>query len=385
MKKLQSNLSIPILVFILCVSSFLVLKVEALEDSWTTLTPMQVERTGLGVVAVDGKIYAIGGRDFGKVDTVEEYDPQLNNWTYRTPIPEPMSLFAITVHHGKIYCFSSETGATYAYTPLYDTWENKTSLPNPRSGIKANTVNDKIYVQGGKIHSMDVYDPITDIWTTKTPMPVNAYPYYGWSCATVVLDGRIHVFGALPLEYSHQIYDPSTDSWSLGAPLIEDYYYSVAGVTTGVNAPKRIYIFGAEKWEWSVNVAIGSQSYDPKADTWIECASIPSGHLKGDAVVVDDRLYVIGGGVPFLGGIIDEDPLNSLYTPIGFGTPDPAYVPPEPTPTPTISPTPTPSLSPTPTSTLEPESFPTTLVIASVAIVVIVGLGIILYYKKRRS
>jgi len=301
-------------------------------------------------------------------------------------MPEPMSLFAITVHHGKIYCFSSDTGATYAYTPLYDMWENKTSLPNPRSGIKANAVKDKIYVQGGKIHSMDVYDPLTDSWTTKTPMPVNAYPYYGWSCATVVLDDKIHVFGALPLENSHQIYDPVMDSWSLGAPLSQDYYYSVAGATTGVNAPKRIYVFGAEKWEWSVNVAIGSQSYDPITDAWIECASIPSGHLKGDAVVVDDRLYVIGGGVPFLGGIIDEDPLNSLYTPIGFGTPDLSYSPPDPTPTPTLSPSPTPSTSPDPTPSPKPETeFPTAIIIGSVIIIAVIGLGILAYFKKYRK
>ncbi len=56
------------------------------------------------------------------------------------------------------------------------------------------------------------------------------------------------------------------------------------------------------------------------------------------------------------------------------------------TPTPTLSPTATPSSSPEPTSTPTPESeFPTTTVIASVAILSIVTVGILAYYKKYRK
>jgi hypothetical protein len=38
-----------------------VLALELVEDSWNAKTPMSQARANLGVVAVEGKIYAIGG------------------------------------------------------------------------------------------------------------------------------------------------------------------------------------------------------------------------------------------------------------------------------------------------------------------------------------
>ena len=47
-------------------------------DTWTELADMQVPRAFLSSSAVNGKIYAIGGWDQGKniVSTVEEYTPE---------------------------------------------------------------------------------------------------------------------------------------------------------------------------------------------------------------------------------------------------------------------------------------------------------------------
>jgi hypothetical protein len=47
-----------------------------------------------------------------------------------------------------------------------------------------------------------------------------------------------------------------------------------------------------------------------------------------------------------------------------------------------LNPSPTPTLSPEPTPEVEP--FPTTLVIASVSIVTVVGIGLLVYFKKRK-
>lgn len=48
-------------------------------------------------------------------------------------------------------------------------------------------------------------------------------------------------------------------------------------------------------------------------------------------------------------------------------------------------PTPTPSPTPSPRPTSKPESFPTTLVIAPVSIVAVVGVGLLIYFKKRKN
>ena len=61
------------LVFVKPVASF----DDVTEKSWTTKTPMHEARAFLGVAAVNGKIYAIGGAMAMRVITssVEEYDP----------------------------------------------------------------------------------------------------------------------------------------------------------------------------------------------------------------------------------------------------------------------------------------------------------------------
>ena len=85
-------------------------------------------------------------------------------------------------------------------------------------------------------------------------------------------------------------------------------------------------------------------------------------------VVVNDKLYAIGGQ--------HGNAKNEVYTPFS------SY--PKSTPTPTLSPTPIPSSGPDPTPTPfpEPESFPTTIAIASIGIIAVIGIGILVYFKK---
>ena len=309
---------------ILILLSFVIIfNVKAQEENkWTSLAPSQEQRTGLGVVELNGKIYAMGGQQNGPyLDINEEYDPQTNKWTTKTPIPEPMAYFGITVHQNQIYCINGETGSTYAYTPQNDSWETKSPLPHTRKFIRANTLNDKIYVIGGNKKIMNVYDPSDDSWTTKASILFD-FRSYSTVCSSVVFNNKIHAFGALPFANSHQIYDPVTDSWSLGEPLIAGYYFAAAGATTGEFAPKQIYVFGASNYIWNGGPDLTGQSYDPIHGNWSIVSSVPYGHLNGGAVVIDDRIYLIGGGIPALAGGLDvpENLSNNVYTPFLYGS-----------------------------------------------------------------
>src|SRR4030042_4750905 len=91
--------------------------VEATENSWMPRAPMHEARAGLGVAAVNGKIYAIGGSTRqgswpyagGIVATNEEYNPATNTWVFKTPMPTPRMDFGIAVYTNKIYCIGGET------------------------------------------------------------------------------------------------------------------------------------------------------------------------------------------------------------------------------------------------------------------------------------
>ncbi|MDR2707601.1 MAG: hypothetical protein LBB87_02480 [Nitrososphaerota archaeon] len=165
-----------ILLSLLILSSFVtvfsaVSASELVEDSWNTKTPMTQARTGLGVVAVEGKIYAIGGYTDevypgnGYTGINERYDPQTDTWTTMMPMPTPRRNFAIAAYQGKIYCIGGmspydETGSpmlcgvTEVYDVATDSWSTKEPIPLSMVGtqshfvgsVKGHAVNGNIFV-----------------------------------------------------------------------------------------------------------------------------------------------------------------------------------------------------------------------------------------------
>jgi hypothetical protein len=75
------------------------------EDSWVSKAPSHQARGGLGVAAVNEKIYAIGGMTAsgiwpvrgGLIGTNEEYDPVADKWTYKASMSTLRAFFAVGV------------------------------------------------------------------------------------------------------------------------------------------------------------------------------------------------------------------------------------------------------------------------------------------------
>jgi N-acetylneuraminic acid mutarotase len=308
---------------------------DVAENSWVSKASMQVARSNLGVAAVNGKIYAIGGSaENGFVGTNEEYDPETDTWTYKKPMPTPRYDFGIAVYQNKIYCiggsssggyFSNESikGVNEVYDPETDTWEIKEPIPTPRRGLGANVVNGKIYLIGGYVPDSssstgfsvlslnEVYDPEMDSWTMKAEVPTAAS-----SSVSAVVDSKIYVLG----QGLNQIYDANTDTWSLGTPLPNSSIGVARAVAAvGVNALKRIYRFAGGV----------TQVYDPGSDSWTFGADMLTKRSGFGVAVVNDLLYVIGGLTETFDVFWNSDvtlyATNEQYTPFGYGTPDPSY------------------------------------------------------------
>ena len=323
---------------------------NCVEDSWATKAPMQQARSGLGVIAVDGKIYAIGGcASTGIVGTNEMYGPEKDVWINKTSMPTPREHFAIVAYQNKIYCIGGQTGtkvidersgftgpiisnATEVYDTTTDTWETKAPMPYASMLITAQEVDGKIYVIARNIY---VYDPINDHWATIARLPSS--PYAESSPLSVVVDNKIIVTGEYftGSDYEQRLYifDPKTDNLTQGktGPLIVSN--GAAGVTTGAKAPQRVYVLGlaSEKYpSYSVN-----QVYDPKTDTWTIASAMPTNRTGFGAAVINDTLYAIGGeiltysydatGKYIQSSHLTTTSINEQYIPIGYGsiTPSP--------------------------------------------------------------
>ncbi len=345
-----------VLVFLTASSIIVALPVSGAtqENTWVEKAPMHQARDFLGVASVNGKIYAMGGTDLtvqsatgskdtgGIVGTNEEYNPNTNSWVTKSPMPNPRTDFATAVFRDKIYCIggiakghigydANVTNINEVYNTLTDTWETKTPMPAASGSPTANVVNGKIYVFSGT--SNWVYDPISDVWSAKSPMPSKVsfwgvsypvFPYY----AAVAVDNKIYVMSSAG-GYSGptgritvmMVYETENDTWNQGKQLYVSLgTYPVGAATTGVLAPKRIYFVGSQ-----------GAVYDPKLDTWSSIAVLNASAV-GSVAVLDDRLYSIGGTISEHSTWFDTTYVRSaaveMYTPFGYGTSDPSYVPP---------------------------------------------------------
>ena len=342
---------------------------EIKEDSWTTLAPMPTARGGLDAAVVGGKIYAMGG-GVGASNKNQEYDPTTNMWTVKAVIPTGRSCLAAVTVQNKIYAIGGTSNEypwmpiakNEVYDPYANTWVTKAEMPTARSQMCANNVNDQIYVTGGfklvgpndvePSNKTEVYNPTTNTWTTKAEMPHAAADH-----SSVVLGDKIYVLTS-PI----QIYDTKTDSWSLGSfpPTVQ----SSADAVTILDGQGRglIYIFGGGYGTYTDLVQI----YDPQNDVWGVGSPMPTARLGLAVAVVNNQIYALGG-VTSGEAYGTSLSTNERYTPL---EPDSSL--PTPTPTPTSSPIP------------EPEPFPTTLVIVSVITVAVTGIGLLVYFKKRK-
>jgi N-acetylneuraminic acid mutarotase len=129
-------------------------------DRWETLPPMRHAREHVVGAAINGRFYAVGGRDRPKFDLafLEEYDPATKAWTERAPMPTGRSGGAGATLDGKLYVFGGEGnpasplgifGEVEAFDPASNSWRKFGPMPTPRHSIPAAVVGNRIHLPGG--------------------------------------------------------------------------------------------------------------------------------------------------------------------------------------------------------------------------------------------
>ena len=283
---------------------------------WQEVTPMDIPRFDLGVVAIGDKLYAVGGFSGSNLSLVDEYDPATDTWTSKANMLSPRRNMAIASVNGKIYVISGRdnqgTSITYTfsteeYDPTTNQWTSKQEMPIVATPIPNNffitaaTVDQKIYVATKNTQRPDgssglyMYDPLTDTWDANLAPP----PFMTHNQPSAASsNGKLYLYSHSSSQYSGDgklmEYDPINDIWTiLPSPIVsverailasyDSTIFLIGGVTiTGPYAEYKTYH----------NLA---QAFDIASKTWVDINPMQYARYSLGAAVVDGALYAVGG------------------------------------------------------------------------------------------
>lgn len=262
---------------------------EAVNSTWTfdpitetyntSRNLMPMPRFRFGAACLNGKVYVVGGypsRSAGNaghcLSTVDVYDVGTNAWSAAAPISIARGDLAVVAVAGKLYAIGGygfeyppddlALTANEVYDPTSDTWATNAPLPNGGKGdISGVEIGGKILIPGGWngefSDGLIVFDPETNQWQTRTNMARAR-----GDKAVVTLTGHMYVIGGevwsgktgpcswninhtcninqQPI-HSCELYNAEQDAWTTFAPLPTALFRFAAAATNGI-----IYTFGGQ-------------------------------------------------------------------------------------------------------------------------------------------
>jgi N-acetylneuraminic acid mutarotase len=281
------------------------------QGTWMEKSPMPGgPRSDFPAVVVNDKVYVFGGAApvgmmvpgiYGMRQT-EEYDPATDRWRERAPMPRGLHHIEGVALDGKIYtvggftarAHASPDDAVFEYNPATDSWRTLPPLKSKRGAVAIAAADGKIHAIGGREGDIrlttdhDVYDPTTGKWSEAAPLS-RARDHL----VARTVDGRIHVIGGRfsigdeDMTNMHEIYDFKTNSWSAGPPLP-----TARGGVTGAFYDGMIFVMGGEDGKRTYDE---NEAYDVKANRWVRLKPLPQPMHAFAAAAVGRNLYIIGG------------------------------------------------------------------------------------------
>jgi N-acetylneuraminic acid mutarotase len=258
---------------------------------------------------LDGKIYVAGGFNVNGAATalIETYSPSRDSWSRFSDLPASLHHFGLVALHGKLYAIGGYSGngffsqgRVYEYDFSRGSWEAKRTMLTPRGAHVAAVWGEKIYAIGGAnggsaMATNEVYDPATEQWTRLAPMPTPRE-----HLAAAVIDSLIYVVGGRRSSFVGNLdnlprleaYSPATNKW-YELPEMP----TARGGLAAAALRGKLYVFGGEFFSASGNgVFAENEEYDPRAQTWRAVRPLPTPRHGMNAIAIDDTIFVIGGG-----------------------------------------------------------------------------------------
>lgn len=229
--------------------------VSALAQMWQTLAPLPAPRYSGAAVALNNRVYYLGGSVSGGVKSaaVFVYDPAGDSWSVGDSMLSARHRFGAVECGGDLYVFGGWgargelLNSAERYDAVAKSWSPIETMPTPRASLFAGVVNGRIYAIGGwngasAVGAVEVFDPSTGHWTRVRSMPV-----------------------------------PRGEGIT-GTP--DNTILCVGGTTNGSDILDRM------------------DRYHPERDTWYECPPIPVARLAGAGATESRKVYVYAGVGP---------------------------------------------------------------------------------------
>lgn len=320
-------------------------------NPWKKAAPFPYPDEELYGVALNGKMYVIGGWDEGKAAGLNyEYDSATDRWTEKKGMPRLAHHAALAVANGKIYVIGGfvpakdtqiPTGGawepiadTWEYDPVADSWKSLAPVPTKRGAAVAVEVAGKIYVIGGAttvagskdpyftffgpslvLTTNEVFDAATNKWESRRPMSVARNHAYA-----AAVNGKIYVIGgrtghAFILSATNtdvvEEYSPVSDMWSAPKERMPTPRSGGAAGTDG----RRIYIAGGEVTTKELVGAFRAvEAYEPATNSWISLPpmSMPRHGIAG--AVIGSEFHLVSGMIQSAGALSFQDPRLEVHT-----------------------------------------------------------------------
>jgi hypothetical protein len=230
-------------------------------DSWRHLTDLPRPGHHLGMAALDGRLYVVGGypgslmHAHAETDDLWIYDFATAEWTAGPAMPTARGALAVVAFQGRIHAIGGtvdRAGASVAtheaFDPLTGEWETLAPMNRARDHLGAAVIGDRIYAAAGRtgglsdLTVLEAYDPEADAWTRLASMPTGRS-----GVGVAVLKGKMYVIGGetfgdqrVATYRTVERYDPETDAWDqvpsmptarhgLGAGAVGGSIYAVSG------------------------------------------------------------------------------------------------------------------------------------------------------------
>ncbi|KAL6541640.1 hypothetical protein OROGR_011126 [Orobanche gracilis] len=199
-----------------------------LQDNVVSLCPVTFPRSRASVAKLNGELYIFGGTYDGVwYDTVESYNPIINQWVQRPSLSKKKGGMAGASLYETIFAMGGGNGVEcFSEVELLDlnigSWVSTQSMLEKRMGAAAAYMNGALYVAGGfdgkeYLRSVERFDPRHHAWSRVASMNSKRGNH-----SLVAHKDELYALGGYDgdnIVSTVEVFDPRIGSWMMEEPM----------------------------------------------------------------------------------------------------------------------------------------------------------------------